>query len=69
MALKHLQLKAITKYASALAFSCEYCEIFENTIFKKSPPMAACGCCKITIIIYDFKLIKSVETELKISHI
>ena len=29
-------------------FSCEYCEIFINTFFYRTPPVAASGSCKNT---------------------
>ena len=32
----------LLKEALAKVFSCEFCEIFKNISFHKTPPMAAC---------------------------
>ena len=32
---------AVTRCSSTYVFSCEYCEIFQNSFFYRTPPVAA----------------------------
>ena len=36
-----IKLQAFKKETPAQVFSCEYCEIFKNTFFNRTPPVAA----------------------------
>ena len=40
----------IEKEAPTQVFSCEFCEIFKNTLFYRTPPAAASGCNNIKVV-------------------